>query len=240
MRDIQGYDDFLGEAQWNANDANVRGSLRIAAALSSIGFKKSPGSSFGHMEQSIEFPTNDGTMRVLFVQANRDHYRFPWFEVHATGPFERWNGSSHAKVGGSVRFHLVGLRACEVFLQSLKSGSFEEAVIGLDDDPDAFSSVMGSFGLSAGEASLSESARVDEASKTEAEIERTYPDATAYMVNKRMQHGGEIGFDYGDSPGSLPLLYFPDGKSGYYHPSDLKRVTPDEAAEFYGWDEDED
>jgi hypothetical protein len=81
--------------------------------------------------------------------------------------------------------------------------------------------------------------RLNEAHKSDEELERSYPDATAYRVAKHMQHGGEIGFDFGDSPGSLTLLYFPGGKTGYYHQSDLKRVSVEDAADEYGWDEEE-
>lgn len=80
---------------------------------------------------------------------------------------------------------------------------------------------------------------LNEAHKSDADLERTYYDATVWRVRKGVTNGGMIGFDYGDSPGSLPLLYFPGGKTGYYHQSDLTKVSHEEAASHYKWDEEE-
>ena len=81
--------------------------------------------------------------------------------------------------------------------------------------------------------------RLNEAHKSDAELEQQLWDATPYRVRKGVAIGGLVGFDFGDSPGSLPLLYFPGGKAGYYHQSDLHRVSHEEAMSQYGWDEEE-
>ncbi|KKS76785.1 MAG: hypothetical protein UV51_C0016G0005 [Candidatus Woesebacteria bacterium GW2011_GWC1_42_9] len=69
---------------------------------------------------------------------------------------------------------------------------------------------------------------------------QNYTDGTPYRVVGQVARAGEIGIDFGNSPGSLPLLEFPAGGMGYFHPSDLLRVTHEDFAEYWGVDQDED
>ena len=70
-------------------------------------------------------------------------------------------------------------------------------------------------------------------------LDRAY-DGTPYLVIGNVRNKGKIGIDLDESPGSNPLIYFPDGQESYYSQSDLKRVSHEQFFELYGVDSEGD
>ena len=64
-------------------------------------------------------------------------------------------------------------------------------------------------------------------------------DGTPYKVIGDVTHKGDVGIDFGESPGSLPLIRFPESGSGYFHPSDLLKTSHQNFFESWGMDEED-
>lgn len=79
-----------------------------------------------------------------------------------------------------------------------------------------------------------------EASKTDEQLFNNAHDAIPCKIIGNVRHRGEIGLNFGDSPGSNPIVYFPGSSSGYFSPSDLEEVSHEDFFEFWGVDQDND